>query len=607
MWNVVYGFLAACGVSLALNAGEYDTFFSNSFIIFIIFLAYVLLYAQKTKLSRRQFCCGCILCFTISCCTVLGIELEKSGGIDWCILTPIKIVGLMFATYPIVNIGISKIDASGKGKKNNKAKNSQTKNKYISIALAFARKHKTLTIFMTIFLFGFFVFLATYPGIYAYDAGSQLASYFSDEVALRDHFSVPFVLLFGGVVKIGHWVFGSYNAGYATFILLQLAFMSLVAAKLCLFVLTEFRTKKLFYLSIAFFCIFPLYTITVVSAIQDVIFAGITALLFIELYRIGKDPAQYWKKKSNYFLFGILALGVCLARNNGVYMLAAALPIVVFATSKGKRILTCVMILIPIATYFVIKGPVYNILGIEKGNAIMEMSSAPSQQLARVFVKHKGEFSENEIMEIERYYNTSYFEEFYEANPSIADWMKAGIKSEEVKKDPLGYIGLWVKYSLKYPTDYVDAFAMNTYAFWYPNKAYPDFRMYHPLIEYENLELDSRISYLGIKRSSKFPIYDQLLRIVSGGTNQTLAAKGGWEFVPVFSTLFTMGFYFVITLASIVLTFLYKKWHYFVPLAIVIGLYCTLLLSPVALFRYCLPIVILSPLLMGMCIISSKD
>ena len=618
LWSVLFGFLAACGVSLMFNAGEYSVAVSNNFMCFVIFLIYVWLYRRLCRLSSRQFWCGGVFCLIMACCLVLGVELEMNSEIDWSVLTLVRITGLTFALYPLMNLALSWIDLRGKKKVGKQMKRSGLKCKKseklilkddccLNKMLGFAKRHKLLSIFLVIWFFGFLVVLAVYPGVYGYDAGSQLSSVFSDEVAIRDHFSVPFVLLLSGVIRLGKWIFGNYNAGYVMFVLLQLAFMSFVVARLCLLIWTEFKSKKLFYASVVFFCFFPLYTVTVASVIQDVYFAGLTVLLFIELYLMCKDPGEYWKKRLNYLIFGGLVLGICLARNNGMYMLIIALPIINFATKKGKRLLTCVMVIIPVVVYLIIKIPIYNILGVEKGNAVMEMSSIPSQQLARVFVKHKNELNEEQIVEIRKYYNTDYFEKYYELNPSISDWMKAGINSDMVKSEPLGYITLWMKYGLKYPLDYIDAFAMNTYAFWYPNKLYPDTRMYHPLIEYESLTLDERINYLNIERSTKFPLYDELLRAVIGSTSQVKAARGGWEFLPVISTFFTLGFYFMIVLACMTLTFLYRKWHLFVPLAIVVGLYCTLLLSPVALFRYCLPVVVLAPFMVGMCITSSKD
>lgn len=613
--NMLFGLLAACGISLVFNTGEYEVFLSNNFVNFIIFLAYIWFYGGLKQLSKRQFCCGLVFCVIISCCIVLGAELEVNSEISWRILTLVKIVCLIFSIYPLVNVALLWIDAKKKNvwklsKKNRCNKIINKKDWYERLAkckfFVFSRKHKLLMVFFVVFSFGFLVFLATYPGVYGYDVGSQLSSVFSDELVIRDHFSVPFVVLLGGIIKLGYGIFGNYSAGYAMFVLLQLVFISFVVARLSVFILEEFYSKKLFYGTIIFFCIFPLYTITVVSVVQDIYFAGFVVLLFIELYLLGKNPNEYWKKRIKYLIFGGLVLAVCFARNNGMYMLLVALPIIAISMGKGKRLLTCAMVVLPIVVYLIVKGPVYGVLQIEKGNTVMEMSSVPSQQLARVFVNHKEEFNNEQINEFKKYYNTDNFDSFYNLNPSISDLMKAGINTESVKKDLMGYIGLWVRYGLRYPKDYANAFAMNTYVLWYPNKIYPDTRIYHPLIEYQNLELDGRIEYLGIERISQFPLYDKILSAVTGNASQIDSEVGVWEFIPVISTFFTLGFYFVIVVACVLLAFLYKKWCYFVPLAIAIGLYCTLLLSPVGLLRYCLPIVILAPFLVGMCIRSSN-
>ena len=618
--DVVFAFLAACGVSLIFNTSEYGIFLSNNAVAALVFLIYLWSYRELKSVTKRQFYGGLTFCVIASCCIVLGAELEINSGIDWHVLTVVKIFCLVFSFYPLVEKAMLWIDTYSKKKGKTREKSVQKKqpvkkwwyrylNKHrcLDKCFQFAVRHKMLALFLCIFFFGFLVFLAVYPGVYGYDINAQLASIFSEEAVIKSHFSVPFVLLLGGMVKLGYAFFGSFSAGYALFVLLQLMFISFVAARLSCLVLDEFKNKKLFRVTVFLFCTFPLYTIMAVSAVQDVYFSGFVVLLFIELYLISKNPRRYWNKKTNYLIFIGLVFGVCFARNNGLYVLVVALPLILCAMRKGKRLLTFAMIVLPAIVYLAVKGPIFELFNIEKGDTIKEMSSVPSQQLARVFVKHKDELNEEQIRTFETYYNTDSFKEYYDENPSIADLMKAGINTASVRESPMGYLGLWIENGLKYALDYLDAFAMNSYAFWYPGKIYPDTRMYHPLIEYENLEVDEKIAYLGIKRDSKFPLYDKLLGAIVGRSSQINQRKAVWEYIPVISIIFTPGFYFIVVLACISLTCVYKKWRYFVPLSVVVGVYCTLLLSPVGLWRYCFPVVMLSPFLIGMCMDSSKS
>ena len=91
-----------------------------------------------------------------------------------------------------------------------------------------------------------------------------------------------------------------------------------------------------------------------------------------------------------------------------------------------------------------------------------------------------------------------------------------------------------------------------------------------------------------------------------GRVSQAKPSKGGWQFVPVISTIFTIGFYTIIFLFCTAFTIYYKKWSNFIPLSILFGLYATLLLSPVALLRYCLAVIILAPAMIAVIINSFR-
>ena len=95
--------------------------------------------------------------------------------------------------------------------------------------------------------------------------------------------------------------------------------------------------------------------------------------------------------------------------------------------------------------------------------------------------------------------------------------------------------------------------------------------------------------YIEISRSSKFPIYEHLLNSVVG--------ENSWQKIPILSTVFSLGFYFIIFIFAFLIVIVRRKFSYLLPLSLAMGLYITLFLSPVALFRYGYPFVLISPLL----------
>ena len=92
-----------------------------------------------------------------------------------------------------------------------------------------------------------------------------------------------------------------------------------------------------------------------------------------------------------------------------------------------------------------------------------------------------------------------------------------------------------------------------------------------------------------IKRNSKISIIEKYFKEVLN--------ENKWQKIPVISSICSMGNYFVFGLFLIVLILYRKKYKYLIPISIYVGIYITLFLSPVALYRYVYSIVISIPLL----------
>ena len=75
---------------------------------------------------------------------------------------------------------------------------------------------------------------------------------------------------------------------------------------------------------------------------------------------------------------------------------------------------------------------------------------------------------------------------------------------------------------------------------------------------------------------------------------------GGWMEVPLISTICSIGTYGLLLLFTIGYVIMRQKYNLLLPLSLVFGLYLTLLLSPVAIFRYAYPVVILAPVFIGL-------
>lgn len=572
--NLILSFIATIGILETYALTTKNSNIYNSFSNFILFILFFITYSKKLKVSKSEKIFSILFSTIISLILIIGTQLEYYSEIIWNLTTIIKIVCLIFSIFPLCNMLINFIN-------NTKIKNISNIN---------YKKLSIITFFIILF-FNSLVFIAIYPGEYGYDAGFQIMEILEGDVSLTSHFSLLFSAILAYVVKLGKILFNSYQTGFAIYCFLQMTFLCYTSTKITIFSTKATKNIYIYIFSILFFSFFPLYTVMSLSAAQDSIFAGIFALIVLNLMDLINNN-YYYDTKYKPVCLGILLLLLCLIRNNGFYCILVSIPFILIF-NKNKKLLTMIIFIIPLCLYKIYTGPIMDYMNVIKGDSINEMSSVPSQQLARVYNYNYEAFNEKDLKKLSLYYNKLDEFKYYTYRQSISDPIKALLNPKNTKNNLIDYGKLWISIGIKDPKNYIEAFLLNTLGFWFPNKNFKDDRMYHPYIEYEMM--DGKLwnpKYLDIKRDSKFPLYDKILSLT--------LVNNAWKKIPVISTLFTAGTYFIIFIFLIGFIILRRKFKLFIPLSIIIGLYSTLFLSPVALFRYCFPIVILLPIFIGL-------
>lgn len=560
---------------------------NNLLICALVFLLY-LYYRQPTKLAHREHIYAIICTIILATILIIGGQLEFYNNIFWNLRTVIKIFCVGFLVYPVWMILIAKLNRLSLG--------------HFTLN---PRKHMLIA-FGCIFVTTLIVWLILFPGIYTYDMASQneiisrggaLGEWHAGEWSVA-HWSLTYGFLLAGFLDLGNLLFHSYTVGFAIAIFLQMVFICYVEARLTIFATKISQNRKVYILSILFFCLMPFLVVTSISAAQDVLFAGLFALFVINLFEVMFDEA-YFTRKINYVKLPLLGFLMCAIRSNGVYCLLFLLLFAVIFYKQPKRKLL-LLISIPVMTSFIYSGPFMRLLHIEKSTSIQEILSVPSQQLARVYYNEPDSLSPEETSSLERYYHTDNGQfALYQKHPLIADYTKSSLNINETTQNLGGYIGLWLSVGLKNPDEYIEAFLLNSFGYWYPNKNYADSRL--------NLDF---INYPGYAMTGAFLDHDAhpyMKPIERHSLNNQLASKldalifgNAWLQIPIFATFCSMGAYMLLLL--FVIGYLITKRHYnfLMPLSLVFGLYLTLLLSPVAIFRYGYPIVMLAPLLIAL-------
>ena len=576
----VLSFISTLGINGLITITS-KQFTNNSFVYFIFFALFLFTFSKIKILKKGYTIFSIIFSVFLSLVLIIGSQLEFYSEIIWSFATLIKIIALSVSIFPLNYLLLKYVDKF----KIQKSDNINYKKIFVIT-------------FLIILFFNFLVFLALYPGEYGYDAGFQIMEILEKDVQITSHFSLLFSFILAKVVNLGKVLFGSYQVGFGIYCFLQMTFLSYVATKITVFCVKRIPNKIIYFINVLFFSFFPLYTLMSISAAQDSVFAGLFCLIILNVIELIENK-DYWKNKLKPISLGILIFLLCLIRNNGFYCILISIPFI-FLSCKNKKVVVLLIFIIPLFAYKIYSGPVFNILGVTKTDTFREMLSIPSQQFARVYNYNLKVFSKEELKQLKKFYPQIDDFKYYTYRQSIADPTKSVLNNKYVKSNLKDYISLWTSNGVKDPENYVEAFLLNSLGFWYPNKNYNDDRMYHPYIEIEMMDAAKwNPRYVQIKRESKFPIYEKILNITIG--------KNAWKRIPIISTIFTTGTYFIIFIFLFLLTILRRNFKYMLPISIILGLYATLFLSPVALFRYCFPIIMVSPLMINLILYQKKN
>lgn len=305
--------------------------------------------------------------------------------------------------------------------------------------------------------------IAFFPGSVMWDPFVQFNYYFG-VFEWSDWHPVFSTLIYGILMAIGRAVQND-NMGIFLCVLYQ---NILLASSISygIYVLNRWGVnKKIRYYVILFFSLMPIIAFQAQSVMKDVsyyaviIAFGVTYLdILMDLSR--KDLVS-WRK---FILLGVTAILAGLLRHNGIY--CCILPMVVLLVKKKQRkvgmqiAITSIVILLMTS---VISDTLIRITDATPKSQ-GEMMSIPFQQIARYVKYHGDELTEEEKQVINGVLEYDVLSESY--NPDISDPVKSIYRGTKINKE---FWNLWVKYFLKYPKVYFEAFFCNTYSYFYPN------------------------------------------------------------------------------------------------------------------------------------------
>ena len=510
---------------------------------------------MKTFLADNKRRIGYSVTFSLilSICLVLGFWLEKNGSVPYNSV-------FLYLSFVLVAAVLSVISFFLFGKENPINDNSESATAKVGSSFVTVSFFVILGVWLV-------CLLAVFPGYYSCDAPEQYEMY--HESMVTAHHPVLHTYLVGFLVELSLTLFKTTAYGSAAYCIIQMIITDFAFCAVIKYGLKKKLPKLVLIILLAWFALAPTNILMVLSVTKDSLFAPFFLLFVLKTVDAVTDSSVFESKK-DLFAWGASAFFSAHFRNNAIYVMIPFLLFLVFYFRNRKSTVLFVSVLLAIVVF---QGPIVNLMTV-KGVDGKEYLSTPVQQVLRVYFLH-GEEIEQSDREFVEYLFSGGAEEYenkallrYYAK--ISDYGKWGLNRNKFEESKTEAVDLWKKWALEYPEEYVDAFFMLNYGFWYP---------FSTLVLYANETEGYFIcrAWEPVYEEYKIPRLGELLRHFE--YSSLVCNK------PVTMWLFAPATYFYIML-FVFLKCLYLRRREFIAFIPALLVWLTFLLGPVALVRY---------------------
>lgn len=600
---------------------------------------------KNCRIGARQIILSCLYGLLLSLALTLGFMLEKDGyitiGGTFAVRFLVTFIPVSLLSLLSFLLGGTIAEHAGRGQR--KETESHASSSPLSgerIAEGAGRRQRknesalSLSSFLPDWLFLVLlilpVFLAEFPGFFVYDAHDELY-----EVLTRTftaHHPLLHVLLLGRTIAFFHKFTGSWNAGIAVYIFLQMLVITAVFSLVLQMLRKFYVPRRIRLICLLFLGLFPTVVMYVLCSAKDGLFSAFLLLLTVFLYLLYRDPEHFLQSRKKAAGFVLSALLMMLFRYNGFYSFLVFVPFgIIFLPrthsslkrpvpsggpseqrcpvssgdrslqhrpadfvepslqrrpalfrqhssrlSRSLRLRITAMLLLPVALFLAVNTGMTKILTGPDTKEYQEMLTVPISQLARAYNYQKDVFSKEDILLLHRYLpeeNLNHYE------PLCTDLLKVGFNNEAFSEDKSSFVKLWLRIGKKAPAVYVNAWLLTSYGYWYP---YASLNVYAGRTVYTFTYDES--SYFGYEvekpgtRTSLIPAIDTFFR--------TISLTRSFQKIPVIRLFFAPAFWFFVFLWQLFFRGFRRRFCGAVCFLPAFLTWLTVLLGPCSLVRY---------------------
>lgn len=333
--------------------------------------------------------------------------------------------------------------------------------------------------------------IASYPAIFMGDTSVQIVQGFSeiprvlpyymngrlisDAVHINAHHPVLHTVLIHLFILLGTKVFHSAGAGLFLLDILQVFLLILVLSYgVSVLVRHAGLTGGGIALMLAMWIFIPLSQNYFFLMTKDIFYTAALLWFLISLFLILRNRAQMRHRVG----FLLASLGILLFRNDGRYILIAAMAVIFLMGLKrpGRPVLrrTALGGLIVTILGAVILNLILSACSVTPGSR-REMLSLPFQQTARYLRYHGDDVAEEEWQAIDAVLDADTIGEVYD--PDVSDPVKGTYNEDAATEDLMAYFRVWGRMLLRHPGCYMQATIGNYYG--YVSPAAPNMQTYN--------------------------------------------------------------------------------------------------------------------------------
>lgn len=341
---------------------------------------------------------------------------------------------------------------------------------------SFLRRHRVFfgTLAITLVIWGI-VFVICFPGITSKDTmdilamaageGSPYNGSFRYD-GLNDHHPLLYAALYGIALRVAALFGASMMATVAVLALCHLVCLALSCAYCASTVFTLTKSKG----ALIFVCLFltfdPLVALYSVTLWKDVLFAAVVLALACISLRIASLPEEYVDHPVRLIPYGVLLALCALMRSNGIVVAAVmGAGMILLMTGVQRRKVLAWVGACALAFFFLVKGPVSWMLGVQPAH-FAEAMGIPLQQIGRA-VAEDGSLGEEQRAFIEGIIPLDALEGSYIPSSSNGIKFDEGFDDAFLEAHKAEFLKTWVQVGLDNPGSYLRAWCAQTECYWW--------------------------------------------------------------------------------------------------------------------------------------------